>query len=424
MNEIYIEKFGGASVNSAETVRNVASIILTQNNKRIIVFSAMGKTTNALESIVKDFYKTKKIKSSLIKQIEDNHLVIIKELFGDGSKEIESKLKIVIKEIEETLIKYKNSTINLLYDAIVSYGEIISTLIISTYFKCIGIEHILIDARQVIKTDSNFRGANVDWRLTKKTIKELVSPLFKENQIIITQGYISSDAKNNPTTLGREGSDYSAAIFAYFLKAKNVTIWKDVPGLLNADPKIFSKTVKFDKIPFSEAIELSYYGASIIHPKTLKPLENKSIPLFVKSFIDPKASGSVICHCKSTTPNAPSYIFKDNQTLLTLFPKDFSFIVEERISAIFSIFAQYGIRINLMQNSALSFSVCFDLIDQELLYDLIDKLSPNYTVKYNDGLRMITIRHYNEKAISSVIKDEEIIIEQRSRVTAQFLVKK
>lgn len=423
MNEIFVEKFGGASVNSAQAVKNVASILLSEQKKRLIVISAMGKTTNNLETIVNYFYKHSKIDYNTIEISKNYHLNIIKGLFQAYNPELEEFLNQVFEEITNKLLLNIGKPYDMVYDMVVSYGEIICTTIISHYFSSIGLRHSFVLASDVIITDDSFRNANIIWEETKENIINNIEPLFFDKDLIITQGFIGGTKNKEITTLGREGSDFSASIFAYCLGAKSVSIWKDVAGLLNADPKYFEKTEKFEQVPYSEAIELSYYGASIIHPKTLKPLENKSIPLFVKSFISPLECGTMICHCPTTKPLMPSYIFKDNQILLSISPKDFSFIVEENISSLFALFAKYGIKINLMQNSALSYSVCFDKICDELLQKLINELSLAYSVKYNDSLRLITIRRYTEEAINNLIYDKKIIIEQRSRLTAQFLVK-
>ncbi|MFA6932965.1 MAG: aspartate kinase [Bacteroidales bacterium] len=423
MNEIYVEKFGGASVNSAQAIKNVSTILLSENKNRLIVISAMGKTTNNLETILNYFYDHSKIDYDTLELSKNYHQNIIDNLFPSVDLHLKNFLDLTYTEIVNKLLISNHKPYDMVYDMIVSYGELIGTTIISKYFESINLKHHLIYANEIICTNNSFRRAKVLWKETKENIINNIEPLFYDSNLVITQGFIGGTENNEITTLGREGSDFSAAVFAYCLDAKNVTIWKDLSGLLNADPKYFENTHKFEQVPYSEAIELAYYGASIIHPKTIKPLENKSIPLFIKSFLSPKEEGTRIDCCSCTKPLMPSYIFKDNQTLLSIFPKDFSFIVEENISNIFALFAKYGIKINLMQNSAISYSVCFDTIQDNLLQKLIEELSPTYSIKYNNYLRLITIRRYTEEAISDLIKDQEIIIEQRSRLTAQFLVK-
>lgn len=418
MNEIFVEKFGGASINDAKSLRNVVEILEKEDKKRVIVFSAMGKTTNSLESLINDFYSSKQINFSILSLIKNFHFNICNELIKDKTKlsELDKIFNLIPKLFEENT----NSDYNRLYDSIVVFGELISTKIISLYFDSIFFSHKLLDARELIHTNSKFRNADIDWEMTNHEINKEISKYINQYNTIITQGFIGSDYNNHSTTLGREGSDFSAAILAHCLDANSMTIWKDVPGLLNADPKKFANTIKFESIPFRSAIELSYYGASIIHPKTIKPLENKNIPLYVKSFLDYNAPGTIICKCDEINPLVPSYIFKDNQVLVSITPKDFSFIAESNISHIFSLFDKFGIKINLMQNSALSFSVCFD--ENGGLSKLIDELRIEYRVKYNQGLRLITIRHYKEEEISKLIENKEVLIEQRSRITAQYLI--
>lgn len=423
MNEIYVEKFGGASVNSAQAIINVSTILLSENKKRVIIISAMGKTTNNLETILNYFCEHSKIDYPTIELSKSYHQRIIDELFPSKNQFLENFLDETYKEIIEKLSSSNGKPYDMVYDMIVSFGEIIGTTIISKYFESINLKHNLVYANDIIRTNNSFRRAKVLWKETKDNIANDIKPMFLDADLIITQGFISGTENKETTTLGREGSDFSAAIFAYCLDAVNVVIWKDVAGLLNADPKYFENTQKFEQVPYNEAIELAYYGASIIHPKIIKPLENKSIPLYIKSFLSPKEKGTKIDCCSETLPLMPSYIFKDSQTLLSIFPKDFSFIVEENIANIFSLFASYGIKINLMQNSAISYSVCFDTIQKHLLQKLIKDLSPSYSIKYNNNLRLITIRRYSEDAINDLIQDKEIIIEQRSRLTAQFLVK-
>ncbi|MCK9163162.1 MAG: aspartate kinase [Bacteroidales bacterium] len=423
MNEIYVEKFGGASVNSAQAIKNVSSILLSEKKKRVVILSAMGKTTNNLETILNYFYKNSEIDYNTIEISKKYHKSIIKDIFLTENIFLENFIDKTYNKIIENLNSSIGKPYDMVYDNIVSFGELIGTTIISKYFDSINLKHKLVYANEIIRTDNSFRRAKIDWQETKENIINNIKPLFIDTDLILTQGFIGGTQKKEKTTLGREGSDFSAAIFAYCLDAKNLIIWKDVSGLLNADPKYFENTEKFEEVPYSEAIELAYYGASIIHPKTIKPLENKSIPLYIKSFLSPKEPGTKIDCCSYTKPLMPSYIFKDNQTLLSIFPKDFSFIVEENIANMFALFARYGIKINLMQNSAISYSVCFDTIPSDLLKKLINDLSSIYSIKYNNNLRLITIRRYHEEAINNLIKDKAIIIEQRSRLTAQFLVK-
>lgn len=423
MREIYVEKFGGASVNSAASIKNVIDILQIEEKQRIVVVSAMGKTTNSLEKIIELWHLYTKFNQEEFAFIKQYHINITKELFENTSA-----LDIALSMVEEIFSDLKQNLLSLnpkdydfLYDSIVSYGEKISTAILSLYMTSLDINHRLIPAQEVIKTDNSYRGAQVDWKKTEKEVKEKLNNLFLETDLVLTQGFIGSTREGYTTTLGREGSDYSAAIFAYCFDAKSLTIWKDVEGLMSADPKRMPDAKKLEQVPYREAIELSYYGASVIHPKTIKPLENKAIPLYVKSFLNPEKEGTVITHAEEVKPLVPNYIFKDKQTLLSVSAKDFSFIVEENVANIFSELSSFGVKVNLIQNSALTFSVCFDQNDY-VLPRLIEALQQDYNVKYNNDLQLITIRHYDQNAIENLNKKGRILIEQKNRVTLQCLI--
>ncbi len=424
-----VYKFGGASVKNAEAVKNVAKIITQQvHAPLIVVISAMGKTTNALEQLTQEYFSGNIDKAKhMLNEIKNFHVNIASGLF-------EKKNHIIFNIIERTfyhLFYYiqepPGKNYNYEYDRIVSTGEIISTQIVSEYLNESKIDNRWFNARDLIITDSNYRDAGVDWLKTEKAIQSKIVSWFKKNNqrtnpIAITQGFLGGTTQGFVTTLGREGSDYTAAIIAYTLKADEVIIWKDVPGLLNADPKIMNNTQLLKNISYQEAIELSYYGATVIHPKTLKPLLKRNIPLKVKSFYHPEQQGSIINKEFLNDNSYPSYIFKSNQILLSIFPKDFSFIAEYNLSRIFSEFARHGIKINLMQNSALSFSVCFDedLIKTPLLLKNLEKI---YHLKYNSQSEIITIRHYEKANLKEILQDREILLEQKSRTTLQWVVK-
>lgn len=424
MNNIVIEKFGGASINSAAAVKNVITILRQQNDrKRVIVVSAMGKTTNALEKVVNMWHTNKRFNIEEFERIKEYHKGIAEELFDTNTLvSVLQQLEDIFEQIKERIKTLNPLDYNFLYDNIVSYGERLSSTIISLYMNHVGLKHRFADAQNYIKTDNTFRAAQVDWKQTQKSIDKDFDYLFDGNDLILTQGFIGSTREGYTTTLGREGSDYSAAIFAYCLDADSLTIWKDVSGLMNADPKRMDNTVKLNIVPYKEAIELSYYGASIIHPKTIKPLENKSIPLYVRSFNNPELQGSIICHGEQVVPLVPNYIFKEKQTLLSVSTKDFSFIAEDNIANIFSILSKHGVKVNLIQNSALTFSVCFEH-SEFVLQNLIDDLQQFYNVKYNNDLHLITIRHYTEDSIKEATKNSKILIEQKNRVTIQCLIK-
>ncbi len=398
----------------AESVRNVASVLkLFPNEQIIVVISAMGKTTNALEKLADIFFYAKEDKI-ILDVIKQYHVEIMKKLFLNSSHPI-------FKEIDELFSwseRNKSSgTYNKDYDQIVSLGEIISTKIVSAYLNEAGIKNKWLDARDIIKTDNTWREGKVNWELTEKNS----SSLNNSKEIIITQGFIGKTPDNFTTTLGREGSDYTAAILAYCTNAESVTIWKDVPGVMNADPKWFDETKLIDQMSYQDAIELSYYGATVIHPKTIKPLQNKKIPLYVKSFLQPDEKGTVINDLQSQLP-IPCFIFKVNQILLSISPKDFSFIVEENFSDIFKTFSEHDVKINTMQNSAISFSVCADN-DEKKIPNLISALQKDFRVLYNDNLELITIRYYDQPTIDRVCIGKQTLLEHKSRYTVQLVVK-
>lgn len=422
MTKLNVYKFGGTAINGSKQIRDIAEIIRTYKGEELLtVISAMGKTTNALEKVLKAFVDGEiNLAESLLNNIKDEHFAISSELMPENASELLIDLANVFVEVEWLLEEPALDPYPYLYDQIVSIGEILSTKIIAAYLASIGIDVIWIDARNFIKTDNNYQEANVDWKLTTSEITQNLKPLLKHKNII-TQGFIGSSSENFTTTLGRDGSDYSAAIFCSSLDAHALTIWKDVSGVLNADPKWFDETEHIPDLSYQDAIELSYYGANVIHPKTLKPLQNKNIPLYVKSFIHPTGAGTVITSQDTPLP-MPSYIFKVHQVLISIFPKDFSFIIEENLSEIFSLFHNRRVKVNTMQNSALSFSVSVD--DQGQKTDeLIDELSATFKVKYNKGLELVTIRHYNQQTIDRIIADKLVLLEVRSRYTCQMVMR-
>lgn len=409
-------KFGGASVKDAAAVINVANILKHYaDEKLVVVISAMGKTTNALEEVAKAwFYKTADAKEKL-QVVIDYHSAILTELFPDKTHPVYAETATIIGALDWAIEDEPIKDFDFEYDQIVSSGELLSTKIVSHYLNSVGVKNTWLDARDVIQTDNTYRDAKVDWALTEKLTVEIIPHI---HNIVLTQGFIGCTSENYTTTLGREGSDYTAAILAYCLNAESVTIWKDVPGVLNADPKFFPEAEKFDNLSYYDSIELTYYGATVIHPKTIKPLENKKIPLYVKSFIAPEKQGTIISEAPMQ-PQLPSYIFKVNQVLISILPKDFSFIAEESLSEIFKIFHTFNIKINLMQNSAISFSVC---IDEGLkLEGLLNELKKSYKVRYNSGLQLITIRNAKE-GFDNVLNNKTTLLEQRTRTTAQYVV--
>lgn len=417
-------KFGGASVKNAEAVRNVSRILhLFKGEKIIVVVSAMGKTTNALEEVVNFFWSKNEAAFKLkIQEIKDFHFDLVEDLFEKETQTVKSLLQSVFSDLLLSFEKADRKSFDFEYAQIVSLGEVLSTRIVTEYMNLDGHKANWSDARTLVRTNHNYREAEIDWKCTETLIQEDFLPLFVSNAIQVTQGFIGHTSDYFTTTLGREGSDFTAGIFAYCVKAESVTIWKDVPGMLNADPKFFENTIKLDRISFREAIELSYYGASVIHPKTIKPLQNRKIPLFVKSFINPKEEGTMIQEASEFDHLIPSFIFKHKQLLLSFTPKDFSFIVEENLSDIFNRLSRANAKINLMQNSALSFSVLLDEDKIDLQY-LLGLFENNYTVNFDENLELVTIRHYDQKTLELVTKKKEILLEQKTRETARLVLK-
>jgi aspartate kinase len=418
-----IFKFGGASVKDAAAVKNVAAILsLFRDEPLVVVISAMGKMTNALEKVVNSFYYGKPELTSALKEVKDFHLNILQELDIKTGDDIYRQLDNVFTEIDWVMEDGTSKGYAFIYDQIVSQGELISTKIISAYLNGNEFANSWMDARDVIQTDNTYREGKIDWELTAKLVSEKIPALLRKNKIVLTQGFIGATSENFTTTLGREGSDYTAAVLSYCLNAEEMVVWKDVPGVLSADPKFYADAVKLQEVSYLDAIELTYYGATVIHPKTIKPLENKNIPLRVRSFLAPKENGTSVGNYALTKPLVPCFIFKTNQILLSISAKDFSFVAEDALSKIFKAFADHKVKINLMQNSAISFSVCADN-DSFKIPPLMEDLNKIFKVLYNDDLRLVTVRHYYPSTIDQLTKDKTILIEQRSRHTAQVVMR-
>jgi aspartate kinase len=413
-----IFKFGGASVKDADAVKNVAGILgLFPKERLVVVVSAMGKTTNALERLTDAVFYKKEDPIAVLAEIKKYHFDIAEKLFPAGHPFF-TELHNTFVELDWAAEGEPEHSFDQLYDQVVSLGEIISTKIVAAYLQHVSIRCSWVDVRDLVKTDNTYREGKVDWEQTEKNIREL---LGKKEEIVITQGFLGGTSENFTTTLGREGSDYTAAILAYCLDAESVTIWKDVPGVLNADPKWFDETKLIEQLSFQDAIELSYYGATVIHPKTIKPLQNKDIALYVRSFVNPSEKGTAINNAQSSLP-IPCFIFKVDQLLISISPKDFSFIVEENFSEIFRLFSEHGVKINTMQNSAISFSLCVDN-NARKIPGLIKELQKTYRVLYNDRVELITIRYYDQATIDRVILDKIVLLEVKSRYTVQLVVK-
>lgn len=417
-----IFKFGGASVKDEAAVRNLAKIVASFSSEQlIVVISAMGKTTNALERLTDAFYFRKDNTESILQEIRDYHFGIIEKLFPDTAHPVYTDIHNALVELEWAIEDEPTHSYDCEYDQIVSIGEILSTKIVAAFLAEQHIRCEWKDVRDYVKTDNTYREGKVDWDLTQQRILEELVPAVNKNGMIITQGFLGVTSENFTTTLGREGSDYTAAIMAYCTDAESLTIWKDVPGVLNADPKWFDDTRLIPQMTYQDAIELTYYGATVIHPKTIKPLQNKNIPLFVRSFLDPAKEGTKIHNVQTPLP-IPCFIFKVNQVLISISPRDFSFIVEDNMGSIFSMFSRHRVKINTMQNSAINFSLCVD-DDPKRLPALIEELGKQYRVLYNDKMELVTIRYYDQATLDRVMLGKTILLEVKSRYTAQLVMK-
>lgn len=412
-----IFKFGGASVKNAAGVRNMATILEEIGySNTLIVVSAMGKTTNALEEVIHHYFEKSELLWQSIDQVKEFHYQIINELFENENHPVYWKVDGLFAELVSFLERNKSPKHSFVYDQVVGFGELISTTIISHYLNDCGVKNTWIDVRNLIKTDNNYRDAGILWEETETNIKNNIN----KSLLNITQGFLGSDANFFTTTLGREGSDYTAAIFAYCLNAESVTIWKDVPGVLNADPRYFEKTELLEKIPYQEAIELAFYGASVIHPKTLQPLQRKEIPLYVKSFIDPQSLGSAVCGVAQLEPKIPCFILKKDQVLISLSSLDFSFIMEDNISFIFKLLHDSKMKVSLIQNSAISFSVCVDN-KFNTLSDLVESLKSKFKVSVFEKVNLYTIRHATSQAITEVETGKKVLVKQVLQNTVQIV---
>ena len=414
-----IFKFGGASVKDAAGISNVFDVLQkTGYEDVLLVVSAMGKTTNALEVVVRNYVDKSKELQASIQEVRKYHNQILLDLFDDEQHAVFQQVNRLFADLEGFLAQNKSPNYNFVYDQVVSMGELISTTIMAQYMTFRGLNAHWVDVRQFIKTDNTYRDANVDWELTQKNIAKHI----KRKALNVTQGFLGSDENNFTTTLGREGSDYTAAIFAYCLNAESVTIWKDVPGVMNADPRYFENASLLNQISYREAIELAFYGATVIHPKTLQPLQRKEIPLYVKSFVHPELPGTAVAKGPDLEPQLPCFIVKKQQLLISLSSIDFSFIMEENISEIFGLLHKYKMKVSLIQNSAISFSVC---IEDKFgnFNELRTVLSKKFRVSYNENVSLYTIRHFDDKAARMVEKNKQVLLRQMSRETLQIVTK-
>ena len=413
-----IFKFGGSSIKGYDDIKYIARIISSFKSKKlIIVFSAIGNVTNRLDEVVDSYLQRDEKQKNKLELVKNLHYDIINNLFNENENEnIKNEVFNLFLEIEWILEEEPINDRDYIYDQIVSIGELLSTKILSNYLLSVGFDNEWVDARDLIRTNNSFKNAKINWIETSELVRKKIC-----NKNIITQGFIGGTSENYTTTLGREGSDFTAAILAYVLDANNITIWKDVPGLMNADPQYFSHAKLFSEVSFDEAIELAYYGAKVIHPKTIQPLKKKNIPLTIKSFLNPEKKGTTIKTLSThTIPDIPSYIVKKNQLLISISDINLSFIIEEHISLIFNLLTKNSISVNMMQNSAISFSICIDN-DRYKATALIKDLQSHFKVFYNDNVNLYTVRHYNNESLKLILKNKEIILEQKSRNTIQII---
>ncbi len=412
-------KFGGASVKDAASIKNVKTVLETTGFENlVVVVSAMGKMTNALEKVVTTYLQKSPELDAALSEVIDYHYKILQELFPEKGQAVYNEVHLMFEELKHFLDHNKSTNHAYVYDQVVCYGELVSTKIVSFYLEAHHFTNNWLDSRECIKTDNNYRDAGVNWELTQARIKEKVNP----KTLTLTQGFLGSNDNNFTTTLGREGSDYTAAIFAYCLGAESVTIWKDVPGVLNADPREFKHTTLLEQISYREAIEMAFYGASVIHPKTLQPLQRKEIPLFVKSFLNPSQTGTSVAKGKDLIPSISCYIVKKEQVLISLSSLDFSFMVEDNIGEVFKLLHKYKMKVNMIQNSAISFTVVVDN-KYHKLEELLTRLRSNFKVRYNENVTLYTIRHFKEKEVEKMESGLEVLLKQQSRDTMQLVVR-
>lgn len=413
-------KFGGASVKSADAVRNIVDILKKYTEEIVVVVSAMGKTTNALERIIEAFFQRDETKlKEEFNLLKEYHLEIVNGLFPDKGNKVYVDINDVFEDLADRIVQEPTLNFDFDYDQIIGYGEILSTKIIAHYLNEAGLKAKWIDVRKSLKTDNTYREGRIDWELSTQLVNEKFT--FNGERFLITQGFLASTSSNMTTSLGREGSDYTAAIIAHMLKAKSVTIWKDVPGVLNADPKYFDDTILLEKLSYLDAIELAYYGTSVIHPKTIKPLQNKNINLHVKSFLNPDTPGTLVGNL-SYDKLVPSFIFKMDQVLIRISPHDFSFIAEDNLEKIYGILHKHSLKINLQQTSAISFQVIVNN-DKRKVRQVVDELEESFKVSYETGLELVTIRYFDDQTIDRVMINKTLLLEQRGVQNIQLVVR-
>ncbi len=416
-----VYKFGGASVKDAEAIKNVAKILSNvKDESLVIVVSAIGKTTNAMEKVVNAYAKQKGDALSALNEVKNTHFEIIRDLFGE-KHEIYELVNDIFVAVDWIIEEEPEDPYDYIYDQIVGIGELVSSRILCAYLNECNLSSQWLDARDVIRTDNLYREAWVQWDETIDNAKTVVNPMLEKGGFVVTQGFIGSSSENFTTTLGREGSDYTAAIFSYCLDAESMTIWKDVPGVLTADPRLFENVIKLDGLSYKEAIEMTYYGAKVIHPKTIKPLQNKNIPLYVKSFIDPQGSGTYISD--EVGDNYPPIIaVEQNQALLRISTRDFSFVAEHHMRHLFNNIAEYRLQVNMMQNGAITFSVCVNDIDDRI-DNFVKNIEQEFKVSVERNLELLTVRHYQKELLDTLKKGKIVLLEERIGRNTQIVVK-
>lgn len=419
--QVKVFKFGGASIKDAEGFRHVADIIRRfQNESLVIVISALGKTTNALEEVVKSWYFQKGNPGELLENIRNTHENIGKTLIGNPEL-ILAEINDLLVEVEWVIDEKPQESFDYYYDQIVSIGELLSTKIMAAYLQSSGLPSEWVDARDIIQTDNTYRDARVQWEITQKKCSQCLLPLLEKGKLVITQGFIGCSSENFTTTLGREGSDYTAAILSYCLDAQGMHIWKDVPGVLTADPRLFEDVIKLPRLSYKEAIEMTYYGAKVIHPKTIKPLQNKNIPLYVRPFGEPESEGTLISDFLELS-YPPVIVIEPNQCLLHISSNDFSFVAEHHLSSIFSLLDKHRIKVNMMRNTAISFTICTNYLPEKLK-KFEEELGNDFRMVIDDELELVTIRHYNEETLQTMKQNRLVLLEERLRNTIQMVMK-
>lgn len=415
-----VYKFGGASVKDASGIRNLYDIVRKEDQKLVIVVSAFGKTTNALEEVLKAWSRREDGYKELLSNIVNTHIAVTGELLGTDSPVVRT-LKDSFRELADKLASTTPGDYDENYDMIVSMGEVWSTIVVEGYLKSRRLNSMWKDIREMLVTDNRHRDANILWEESAKRINNAFT--FNDIDIYVTQGFIGSTLDSKPTTLGREGSDYTAAIIANIINAEKVVVWKDVPGIMNADPKWIPAAETLHNISYNEAVEMTFSGAKVIHPKTIKPLHNKKIPMHVRSFIDHEAGGTIISEEPAHGTTKPIYVRKEEQILISILPKDLSFVMGENLASIFHLFSESGVKVNLVQAGAVSINVCADN-DRDKISRIVEDLKKNYTILYNEGVELLTIRHYEKSSFKNITAGLEVLISQTTRNSIKIVARK